>query len=524
MIVNKNGVSFEYINIYTLTNKKIGIPIFQRFFDWKVDQTSQLLNDIKDVANNLDKELYLLDFIYYFEDNGNKLMFADGQQRIVTINLLIKVINDYIDNEQLALEKLKLFDISYDIEAYNDKYQCNFTKYICSPFKQIYLHFERFIKENQKNLNDIINVIKNKIFVYIKRCLNADDAFVIFQQINTGGKPLSKDEIIQTAIKQYAEIYGVSIDCKVKDIKIAIVSYYKYLTNDTSKNLDNIGILAFLKTHVTKDKNTFLKFVNTLKNLSTLEKNPITAVFGYINRASLYDLLNVLAMKGIDTNNNREYLENVIIPMCMLSIILSLNGGLPSTLKYLMNDLIIDINNNVDYQKLSLKIATYINNNKASYKINYINFIEALSGRGNATPGIRKALLVLDAIVSNTSGIININKINLEHIYPQKPKTIWASNGWPTDREEQLKLINNIGNQFLLCEKVNKSISNNYIQDKLPKYKLIIQKDALLRTNINTVDFLAFEKRKEEYINERLNKIVENIYESIPFAKVVIEK
>ena len=521
MIVSKNGVTFHYTNIYSLTSQKLGIPIFQRFYAWKKEQTTQLLNDILELITDRTKELYLLDFIYYFDEDENRYMLADGQQRLVTLNILFKAINDYIDENSLPLEKLDLFDIKYDILEHNKKYECHFNKYICAPFKAIHLYFKRWISDNSKLLNDIIEVLKESIYIYMKKCENADDAFVIFQQINTGGKPLSKDEIIQTAIKQFSEVYQVPIHVKVKGIKQAIISYYKYLIGDTSKDLDNIAILDFLKKHVTNDKASFQKFVNTLTTLSSLDKNPITSVFAYINRKTLSDVLNVLAMKGIDTSANRVYLEKVIIPLCMLSLVLSLSSGLPSLLKYLMNEIIKAINQDKSAEEISMMIAEYINNNSSSCKMNLSTFTNAIGGEGNATPDQRKALLILEAIVSNTSGTINIDTIDLEHIYPKKPSVEWAANGWPTNREEQIKIINNIGNQFLLCGSVNRKIKNKYISSKIPEYRKIIAKDALLRTNMNTVDFEAFEKDRVNYIKLRQQKIAKEIYNKIPFGKVV---
>ena len=55
----------------------------------------------------------------------------------------------------------------------------------------------------------------------------------------------------------------------------------------------------------------------------------------------------------------------------------------------------------------------------------------------------------------------------------------WAANGWPSHREQQKELIDNIGNYLLLCETVNKRIQNDYITHKVPEYKAIIMKDIL---------------------------------------------
>ena len=79
----------------------------------KKDQTEQIKIDIKEAINNPDKELYLLDFIYYLDEG--KYMIADGQQRLVSINSLHKVINDVINERNLDIEPLELYNIEYDI-------------------------------------------------------------------------------------------------------------------------------------------------------------------------------------------------------------------------------------------------------------------------------------------------------------------------------------------------------------------------------------------------------------------------
>ena len=101
MLIKPESIKYRYVNLYSLVEEKFGIPIFQRFFAWKKDQTKQILIDIKEAINNPDKELYLLDFIYYLDEG--KYMIADGQQRLVSINSLHKVINDVINERNLDI-------------------------------------------------------------------------------------------------------------------------------------------------------------------------------------------------------------------------------------------------------------------------------------------------------------------------------------------------------------------------------------------------------------------------------------
>ena len=76
--------------------------------------------------------------------------------------------------------------------------------------------------------------------------------------------------------------------------------------------------------------------------------------------------------------------------------------------------------------------------------------------------------------------------------------------------------------KFLLCKEVNKSISNKYISEKVDQYKKVINKDQILRTDLNTVDFVRFENVGYQYIQERQKYIAKQIYNTFPFAKKII--
>ena len=306
MIVESNTVKSEYKKLYSLKNKKIGIPIFQRFYAWKPQQTAQLLEDISDLLKGEQKQLYLLDFICYYEDD--KLMLADGQQRLITINNLIKAIKDVSSEQNKVIDYIDYFDVSYEIIKNNEKYLNHLNNYPTAPFKKVYLELKSFVNDNINQVDKLIRIIKNNIYIYLKTCANPDDAFKIFQQINTGGKPLTKDEVIKTALDQYAKAYEVDIDTsKIKDIKQVLISYYKFEKDDVDKNFDNIEIITFIKEYITKDKKSFSDFSKMVDLISRIQKHPLKYVINYINRSNLCDILYILSLKKIDLNMNKEY-------------------------------------------------------------------------------------------------------------------------------------------------------------------------------------------------------------------------
>lgn len=525
MIINKQSVSFQYININSLKDKKIGIPIFQRKYAWNEKHAEKILDEILQITAEIEKELYLLDFIYYPEQE--KYMIADGQQRLITINLLIKVINDYIKETNSNIPELKIFNIEYDITEYNTVYQDVFLNKIKTPFKKMYLALKKWVQNNNDKLPKIISVLDNNIFIYIKECTSADDAYNIFLQINTGGKPLTKNEVITTTINQYKEIYKIDYDEKKDeiDVKYAITSYCKFTKENFTKEFDNIGIITFLKQDVVKDKKTFQDFIANLKLLSELKNNPLINIFEYINRKTLIVILYILAFKKINVLQKREYLNYVIFPLSLLSIVLSFSSGLPSILKSIMNTVIEKIKKDDKPEIISKEISTYIDQNSNSCKINFKDFVSALCRNDNAYAGIYKAIFLIDNILSNKSANIDVKSVELEHIYPQKPCVDWINlGGWPSNSEEQRKYIYNIGNQFILNGKVNNKIKNKYITEKFEAYKKINGNDIALNTSMNQIDFDEFANNGMEYIGKRQEKTAEIIYESFPAAKKLILK
>ena len=227
-------------------------------------------------------------------------------------------------------------------------------------------------------------------------------------------------------------------------------------------------------------------------------------------------------MNHIDINTNHDYMLKVMVPLCMMSIVLTLNGGSPTTFRYLLNEILIDIKTNVTAIDINKKLIEKINSDTTTWQININDFIIKLEDI-TTSRGIKKALLILDVICRNISGTVNVNTINLEHVYPQNPDIEWARNGWPSHKEKQKELIDNIGNYLLLCEEVNKSIKNQYILHKVSKYREIISKDILLQTPINTIDFEEFINDQAVYIHKRTCEIAKNIQFYLPLGRVLIK-
>jgi hypothetical protein len=393
-----------------------------------------------------------------------------------------------------------------------------------APFKKIYLILYKFIEENKKNIGKIKEVIENKIWIYIKKTSSSDDAFSIFTQINTGGKPLSKDEVIKTAIDQYSKIYNIPVKYTMKDLRKTISGYYKYLHTSTSANFDTIAIMGFLKEDIVNTKENFQSFVNYINVVTNVSDYSISYIISYINRSQLFDIVNVMAIKGIDLRKRKEYLELVMFPLSLLSIVMTMKKSNPGgIIRSLYSKVIEMIKNENRPNEITEEIASFINENSEICKIPFDDFKKSL-GKKDLSTRVKQAVLLMDVITRTTSSNLNIPSINLEHIYPQRPAPEWAMHNWPTDSESRSELVHNIGNYLLLNESVNKRIKNKYITQKIVEYDHIVPKDLALKTEMNTVDFVRFEQEREEYIYFRQGEIAKLVYENFPLAKVVITK
>ena len=509
MIVENNTVKVEYKNIYNETSNPVSLPSFQRGYSWKKEQATQMINEIIELAQadpsiRQEKQLYLLDFIWY--DENKKKKYADGQQRLTTFNILIICINEYIAKNKLPIIPLNTFTISYDNIVEQLKYDkfAKQEKRTTAPFADVWKFFTAKLREyGPSYINEIVEVVKNNCYAYFKRTNNADEAFAMFAQINSGGKPLSKDDVIKTTLNNYSRKYDVDIsDCNFNNIKHLVVSYYKLFHSDTKGDFSNLAVMSFLNTCIVNDKTTFKEFCKYVKKTKDISKLSIYHVIKLIDKAQLLHILYALTLSDIDVEAKRDYIDRVLLPLCLLCIVYKFKkvnpGGVAASI---FDDVMVDIKNKKKAEDIETTILTFIANNPDVAKISFDDFNDNLTGKKNMKT--LKALLIMDVIRKNRSGHLNVSAINLEHIYPQKPCNEWMSNGWPANREDQEELIYSIGNCILLCETVNKSIQNAYIKTKRPKYEDIIPKDKILQTTLNEVDFDAFEKDKAKYIETR---------------------
>lgn len=522
-MITKNITSTNKL-LYGCASEDLGFPFFQRGYVWKNEQVEKTLFEIANLASDATNpnDIYLLNFVWYKENQTMKI--ADGQQRFMTLQILMICINEYLDSIASPLPRLDYFNFTYEDTEMVKKYYKFFDlqRRATAPFANMYQRLSQFVQDNAYQIEDIIRVITTNVYGIFQEVENADAAYEVFTQINSGGKPLSKDDIIKTAIKQASKKYGMPVDkCNFKEIKTFIRSYYKLKHYNNEAKFDNFAIMTFISTEITKNAATFKAFCNYIDMIREVNKLPIYHVATYLGKDQLINVIYALSIKGIDLATNREYITKVLFPLSLMSTIWKFKKVNPGgKTKALFPQLLKAINDGASADHLCSILVKFITENEDVCKMPCDTYNDYLGKMSDTNT--KKALIVLDIIRCNTSGNLNMSAINLEHIFPVKPVDEWIINGWSGNSEEQAEFRESIGNYMLLSEAVNKKIQAGYITDKVVEYNRIIPLDKILQTDMNIVDFARFENEREKYIYERQKAIAKSIQNNFPFGKMLL--
>ena len=84
--------------------RTFNIPVYQRNYDWKPEHCLKLFKDIEKIAlNDFQTEHFLGTVVYvvsYVQPTFMEFVLIDGQQRVTSINLLLKALYDAIEDEE----------------------------------------------------------------------------------------------------------------------------------------------------------------------------------------------------------------------------------------------------------------------------------------------------------------------------------------------------------------------------------------------------------------------------------------
>ena len=270
----------EELNIYELFHRerRYTVPLFQRTYSWnQVDQWEPLWDDIARVTKERDKSNssaphFLGAVIVKAPDTGEgfvaKQEIIDGQQRLITLQILIAALRDFAKQHNASPEhqrRLKSLTKNLNVRSNSiEIYKVWPTNVDRNPFQKIlnpesennhynysnqndiqsktaipeaYRFFlskiEEFSKDSNNNLdlNEMIEAFVNAFRKYLSIVLiglsKDDDPQHIFETMNARGQPLLTSDLIKNYIfKNFDE----------KKMEEMYSKYWEHFDNDSIEN------------------------------------------------------------------------------------------------------------------------------------------------------------------------------------------------------------------------------------------------------------------------------------------------
>lgn len=506
----------------------IKVPDYQRAYSWDDTQIEQFLLDIKEYIDKKGINYYIGHFLFEKKDNEKIGYVIDGQQRLTTIIIFLSSVFEEIEklnNGELAPEELNIYK---SIIEENGKIKFSTVDYDNKLFKERVIGREKgVIKPDTQSQNRILNAVKyfnnklknetienltNMVKIIINasctlnEVLNQSEAVQMFIYQNDRGKHPTNLEIIKSLFMY--NIHDCS-DNKVNDLNYIKekfetiyknISYIENLVNENDvlritlktyyKNLNESSIDRIkedINDKVSKEKLDFIKsFTEELeKNFQYLkyffeDEKKYLYIHSIITlgiNIDLYPFIVGIYRFGINEDDKKkliESLENLLIRMKII--------GSRAYITYRIGE---PYKNFLETEGDITSIIDRINEMKIStnYWWGHWNNDKLIASVENGVNGnIAKFILWK---YENSFGDRSFEfrydkeKINLEHIAPQKEPPTKPHGYGDYNDEEFTNLIYCLGNLILLSEKHNKSIGNTTFYEKYKTYTYLKQQEEI---------------------------------------------
>lgn len=213
------------LNEFLTRQIKLNIPIYQRKYNWSLDECKQLFEDILSIGKDETRKSYFIGSIVVKKDSEELLdplaevTLIDGQQRITTITLIYCALCNYYKNidERLCRNIYGNYLVNHDLDETNKlhltKNDNESLKYIINTiptdkeFKltpdnsiNIYNNYEFFKNQmNDENVEIVIRGLNKLIFISVVLD-QEDNPQLIFESLNSTGLELNKNDLIRNYI------------------------------------------------------------------------------------------------------------------------------------------------------------------------------------------------------------------------------------------------------------------------------------------------------------------------------------
>ena len=523
-------------SIKELENYKFFIPSYQRGYRWRDREVGALLEDIWDFALNKENtkgNFYCLQPIVV-KNNGNKFVVIDGQQRLTTIFLIVK----FLDNKDL-------FTLEYQTRVDSAEFLKNITSQMEEKQENIdFFHFAKAYEVISKFFNDKGISDRKKFLDTLYKCRvlwyeaqeKENDVFI---RLNIGKIPLLEAENIKALflsrsenlddddIKDRAEFwYESEIKAREKDdFRYCVLS--KVMPSDILKDENNKPILrddilrieAYLKAIVPTTSNKHYLFDYFYKNYKDKKLNEKWKEL----QSAIKTLSNFASEQGVNITNRQifHYLGFLTLSNYSLFSIYQEWIALQDSEKF-SAELLKIIKNQVRGYIENIESLSYTDKKEVREKIHLLLLLSNLE------------YMILD---EGSRDFFKFNRFvleqwSLEHIYAQNSKSIakaikdknndeisiWLKEvlKYIDDGDLKQEIENRIANNDFdksLFEKIDENFKNNDTLNSISNLALLDKE-----SNSRLGNLIFSEKHKEIYKLGSQDKLIPIMTKKV-FAK-----
>lgn len=501
--------------------RNLEIPFFQRAYVWDTEQWQRFLEDMRMVS--VTKKPYFLGSVILKQQEtaSNKdsvLTVIDGQQRLTTLNIFLKVLCLKNNSDSDFTETFKKQRDKTIILLHNHNDQDSFDKVVnlltLESFTDIsendhilaaYNFFSENITENDlAGSLDFFNILDNILFVGIDLGYEEDEQ-QIFDTINSLGVRLTTAELLKNYFFKRDEIENYEKYWKTifeKDDETKIYWDREITTGRLKRTFIDLFFYSYLQIKIqepelkvkTEDKIEFSKVESLFESYKRFMKNYKLNKTNILNEIRNYA---ILFRENFDFEivNNELTKESGIERINAIIFGLDTSTLIPYTLYILKN--VIDQNKRNELfafiesyimRRMVVKASTKNYNqlftdrlifNKILSKEEFIKFLETRNDKVNFLPndmelkhGFENSILInkqtagiiylIESKIRNrhkqATQLLGINKYSLEHLMPKKWENKW--NSVPTKEAKDYRnfKLKTLGNLAIITQSLNASI------------------------------------------------------------------
>lgn len=512
--------------------RNLEIPFFQRAYVWKEDQWQRFLEDMRMVSQSR-KPYFLGSIILKQQETTSnqdaKLTVIDGQQRLTTLNIFLKVLCLKTDTDGNFTETFKkqrdksiiLQHNHNDVESFNKIMNLNEIEELPiienDQILNAYNYFKSNITVEDINGNlDFFNILDYILFVGIDLYYEEDEQ-QIFDTINSLGVRLTTAELLKNYFFNRDELdlyrlYWKDVYEKDEETKFfwdRVITtgrlrrtfidlfFYSYLQIKINDNL--IKIKAEDKNEFSKVESLFDSYKALIKNYG-LDKNTILeeiTTYARLFRDNFnYDIIN----SELTDKFGIERLNAIIFGLDTSTLIPYVLYILKNTTDEDQRNELFGFIENYIVRRLIAHATTKNYNqlftdrlisNGILSKDDFREYIEKSSDKINYLPDnkdLKNAFHNIVLVNKQAAGIIylieskirdrrkhgtqllGINKYSLEHIMPKKWENHWGKLINKEERDNRNRKLYTLGNLAIITQSLNASIRDaNWIIKKKGK-------------------------------------------------------